>query len=172
MDRIIIFVQQLNCVCFFLTPWTVACQASLSISSSQSLLRLMSIELMMTSNYLFLCCPLLLPSVFASIRVFSIELAPFIRWPKYWSLSISPSNEYSWLISFGTGCFDFLAVQGTFKSLLQHRKFKSINSSTFSLLYGPVLISKVLQRGYLVFKPRQPFPFRIYCNITTVHHTG
>ena len=120
-----ISVQLLSCVQLFETSWTVACQASLSISSSQSLLRLMSIELMMTSNYLFLCCPLLLPSVFASIRVFSIELAPFIRWPKYWSLSISPSNEYSWLISFGTGCFDFLAVQGTFKSLLQHHNSKA-----------------------------------------------
>ena len=105
-------------------PWTAACQASLSFTVSQSLLKLMSIELMMPSNHLILCCPLLLPSVFSSIRVFSSESALCIRWPKYWkfSFSISPSSEYSGLISFRIDWFDLLA--GTLKSLLQHHSLK------------------------------------------------
>ena len=103
-------------------PWTAAYQASLSFTISQSLLKLISIESMMPSNNLILCCPLLLlPSIFPSIRVFSNESALHIRWPKYWSFSfISPSNEYSGLISFKIDWFDLLAVQGTLKSLLQH----------------------------------------------------
>ena len=92
----------------------------LSITKSQSLLKLMSIELVMPSNHLILCCPLLLPpSIFPSIRVFSKESVLHIRWPKYWSFSISPSNEYLLLISFRIGWFELLAVQGTLKSLLQ-----------------------------------------------------
>ena len=104
------------------TPWTAACQASLSITNSQSLPKLMSIEPVMPSNHLILCCPLLLlPSIFPSIGVFLNESALRIRWPKYWSFSfnISPSNEHSGLISFRMGWLDLLAVQGTLKSLLQ-----------------------------------------------------
>ena len=102
-------------------PWTVAPQSSLSFTISWSLLRLTSIESLMPSNYLILCHPLLLlPSIFASIRVFSNELALHIKWPKYWSFSISPSNEYSKLISFKIDWFDLRVVQGTLKSLLQH----------------------------------------------------
>ena len=113
-------------------PWTAALQASLSITNSQSLLKLMSIESVMLSNYLILCCPiLLLPSVFPSIRVFSNESALHIRWSKYWSFcfNITPSNQYSGLISFGMDWLDLLAVQGTLKSLLQH------HSSKVSILY-------------------------------------
>ena len=121
-------VQLLSCVQLFATPWTAACQASLSITNSQSLLKLMSIELVMPSNHLILCCPpLLLPSIFPSIRVFSNESVLHIRWPKYWSfsLSISPSNEYSGLISFRMDWLDLLAVQGALKSLLQHHSSKA-----------------------------------------------
>ena len=100
--------------------------ASLSIINSQSLLRLMSIESVMPSNHLILCRPfLLLRSVFPSIRVFSNESGLHSRWPKYWSFSVSPSNKYSGLISFRIDCFDFLAVQGTLKSLLQHHSLKA-----------------------------------------------
>ena len=109
-------------------PWTAACQTSLSITKSQSLLKLMSIELVMPSNHFILCCPLLLPpSIFPSIRVFSIELDLCIRWPKYWSFSfsISPSNEYSELISFRMDWLDLLAVQGTLKNLLQQHSSKA-----------------------------------------------
>ena len=119
-------VQSLSRVWLFATPWTAAHQASLSITNSQRLLKLMSIELVMPSNHLILCCPLLLsPSVFPSIRVFSNESALHIRWPKYWSFSISSSNEYSGLISFRMDWLDLLAVQGTLKSLLQHHSSKT-----------------------------------------------
>ena len=109
------------------TSWTAAHQASLSITNSSSLLKLiMSIELMMPSNHLILCChPLILPSIFPSIRVFSNESLLCIRWPKNWSFSISPSNKYSGLISFRMDWLDLLAVQGTLKSLLQHHSSKS-----------------------------------------------
>ena len=120
-------VQWLSGVQLFATPWTAASQASLSITNPQSLLKLMSIELVMPSNHLILCHPLLLsPSIFPSIRVFSKESVLHIRWPKYWnfSFSISPSNEYSELISFRIDRFD-LAVQGTLKSLLQHHSSKA-----------------------------------------------
>ena len=119
--------QYLSHVRLFVTPWAAARQASLSITSSWSLLKLISIELVMPSNHLILCHPLLLPSGFPSIRVFSNELALCIRWPKYWSFSfsISPSNEYSGLISFRIDWFDLLAVQGTLKSLLQHHSLKA-----------------------------------------------
>ena len=120
-------------------PGKLARQASLSITNSQSLLKLMSFELVMPSNHLILCRPLLLqPSIFPSIRVFSNESALCIRWPTYWSFSfsISPSNEYSGLISFRTDWFDFLAVQGTLKSLLQHHSSKTsiIWSSAFFIV--------------------------------------
>ena len=111
-----------------MTPWTAARQASLSITNSWSLLKLMSIELVMPSNHLILCCPLLLlPSIFPSIRVFSNESVLHIRWPKYWSFSfnIRPSNEYSGLISFKMDWLDLLAVQGTLKSLLQYHSSKA-----------------------------------------------
>ena len=104
------------------TPWTAAFQASLSITNSRILLKLMSIASVMPSNYLILCCSLLLPSVFPSIRIFSKESFLHIRWPKYWSFSfsISPSNEHTELISFRMNWLDLPAVQGTLKSLLQH----------------------------------------------------
>ena len=117
-------VQSLSRVQLFATPWTIARQASLSIIDSWSLLKLMSIELVMPSNHLILCHPfLLLPSIFPSIRVFSNESVLLIRWPKYWSFSfsISPSNEYSGLISFRIDWLDLLAVQGTLKSLIHGR---------------------------------------------------
>ena len=115
-------VQLLNHVQLFATPWTAACQSVLSITNSWSLLKLMSTELVMPSNHLILCCPLLLPSVFPSIRVVSNESVLLIRWPKCWnfSYSISPSNEYSGLISFRNDWLDLLAIKGTLKSLLQH----------------------------------------------------
>ena len=124
----VVVVQSLSHVWLFVTPWTAACQASLSITISQSLLKLMSIESVMPSNHFILCHPfLLLPSIFPSIRVFSNELALHIRWLKYWrfSFSISPSSEYSGLISFKIDWFDLLAVQGTLKSLLQHQISKA-----------------------------------------------
>ena len=110
-----------------MTPWTAAHQAPLSSTVSQSLLKFTSIEPVMPSNHLILCHPVLLPSVFPRIRVFSNELALHIRWPKYWifSFSISPSNKYSGLISFRIDWFDLLAVQGTLKSLLQHHTSKA-----------------------------------------------
>ena len=111
-----------------MTPWTAAHQVSLSFTISRSLLKLISIELMVTSNHLILCYPLLLlPSIFPSMRVFSSESALRIRWPKYWSFSfnISPSNEYSGLLSFRMDWLDLLAVQGTLKSLLQHHSSKA-----------------------------------------------
>ena len=121
-------VQSLSCVRLFVTPWTAARQASLSITNYQSLPKLMSIEPVMPSNHLILCRPLLLPpSILPSIRVFSNESVLHIRWPKYWSFSfnISPSNIYSGLISFTTDWFDLLAIQGTLKSLLQHLSSKA-----------------------------------------------
>ena len=123
----VIIVQSLSCVQFFVTPWTAAHQASLPITISWSLLKLMSIKSMMPANRLILRYPLLLPpSIFPSIRVFSDESA-HIRWQKYWSFSfsISPSNEYSGLISFTTDWLDLLAVQGTLKSLFQHHSSKA-----------------------------------------------
>ena len=121
-------VQSLSCVWLFATPWTAACQASLSITDSRTLLKLMTIELEMPPNDLTLCHPLLpLPSVFLSIRVFSSESALCIWWPNYWSFSVSISsfNEYLRLVSLSIDWFDLLAVQGTLKSLLQHHSSKA-----------------------------------------------
>ena len=123
------FVQSLSRVQLFATPWTAARRVSLSFSVSQSFLKLMSIELVMPSNHLILCHPLLEPSIFSSTTVFSDESVLCIRWPKYWSwsfsFSISLSNDYSGLISFRIDWFDLLAVQGTPKSLLQHPSSKA-----------------------------------------------
>ena len=121
-------VQPLSRVRLFATPWTAAHQASLFIINPQSLLKLMSIESVMSSNHLILCCPLLLlPSIFPSIRVFSNELVLRIRWPKYWnfSFSICSSNEHLGLIFFMIDWFDLLAVQGTLKNILQHHTSKA-----------------------------------------------
>ena len=121
-------VQSFSCVQLFATPWTAAQQASLSITTSWSLLKLMSNKSVMPSNHLILCHPLLLsPSIFPSIRVFSNESALHIRWPKYWSfsLSISPSNEHPGLVSFRMDWLDLLDVQGTLKSLFQHHSSKA-----------------------------------------------
>ena len=123
-----------------MTPWTAARQVSLSITKSQSLLKLMSIESVMPSSHLILCRPLLLlPSIFPSIRVFSNESILHIRWPKYWCFSINHANEYSGLISFRIDWFDLLAVHETLKS--PRAQFESINSSALSLLYSPTLTS-------------------------------
>ena len=132
-------VQLLSHVQLFVTPWTAAHQASLSITNSQSLLKFMSMESMMPSSHLILCHPLLLPSVFPSIRVFSNESALHIRWPKYWSFSfsISPSSEHPGLISFTMDWLDLPAVQGTLKSLLQHHSSKAsiLQCSGFFFLF-------------------------------------
>ena len=141
----ILLTQGLN-LCLFLTPWIAAHQASLSITNSQSPLKLMSIESVMPSNHLILCCLLLLlPSTFPSIRVFSNELVLHIRWPKYWSFSfnISPSSEHSDLISFRMDWLDLLAVRGTLKSLLQH------HSSKVSVLQCPAFFIVQLSHPYM-----------------------
>ena len=137
----VIVVQLLSRAPFLVTPWTAARQVSLSSTVSWSFLRFMSIESVMLSNHLILCHPLLLlPSIFPRIRVFSNELAFHIMWPKYWSFSISSSNEYSGLSSFRIDRFDLLAVQGTLESS-PALQFESINSLVLCLLYGPILIS-------------------------------
>ena len=126
-----------------MTPWTAARPASLFITNARSLLKCMSIELVMPTSHLILCCTLLLPpSIFSSIRVFSNESVLLIRWPKYWrfSFSISPSNEYSGLISFRIDWLDLLAVQGTQESS-PTPQFKSINSLALSFLYSPTVTS-------------------------------
>ena len=142
-------VQLFSRVWLFVTPWTVAHQASLSISNSWSSLKLMSIELVMPSSHLILCRPLLLlPSVFPSIRVFFSESVLHIRWPKYWSFrfSISSSNEYSGLISFRIAWFDLLVVQGTLKGLLQHHSSKA-SILWHSILFIVQLSHPVLEKG-------------------------
>ena len=152
-----VVVQLLSCVQLFTPSWTAARQASLSFTISQSLLKLMSIESVMPSNHLNLRHPLLLlPSVFPSIRVFSNESALCIRWPKYWNFSfiISPSNEYSGLISFRIDWYDLLAVQKTQESS-PAIQFESTNSSVLSLLYGPTLIS--MTTGKAIALTRQNF---------------
>ena len=139
-------VQSPSCVQLFATPWIVAHQAFLSFTISQSLLKLMSIESVMPSNHQILCHPLLLlPSIFPSIGVLSSKSALPIRWPKYWSftLSISPSNEYSGLISLRIDSFDLLAVQGTLKNLLQH------HSSKVSILWHSAFFIVQLSHPYM-----------------------
>ena len=134
-----VVIHSPSCVWFFVTPWTATCQAFLSLTISQSLPKFMSIEAVIPSNHLILCRPLLLlPSIFPSIRVFSYELALLIRWPEYlsFSFSISPSKEYSGLISFKMDWFDFFAFQGTLRSLLQHHSTKAsiLQHSAFSIV--------------------------------------
>ena len=141
-------VRLLSRVLLFATPWTTALQTSLSITSCQSLPKPMSIESVMPSNHLILCRPLLLPSIFPSIRVFSNESALRIRWPKYWSFSfsINPSNGYSGLISFRIDWLDLLAVQGTLKSLLPHY------SSKASILHHSAFFTVQLSHPYMTTK--------------------
>ena len=140
MVIIILSVQSLSHVQLFATPWTGACQSSLSITNSWSFFKLISIEPVMLSNLLTLCHPLLLlPSIFPSIRVFSNKSVFHIMWPKYWSFSfsISPANEYSGLISFRMDWLDLLAVQGTLKSFLQHHSSKAsiLQHSAFFMVH-------------------------------------
>ena len=152
-------VQSLSRVRRFATPWTAACQASLSITNSWSLLKLMAIESVMPYNHLILCHPLLLlPSIFPSIRVLLNESVLRIRWPKYrsFSFSISPSNECSRLISLRMDWLDLLAVQGTLKSLLQQPQFKSISSSALSFPFGPTLTSTHDHRKDLCWQSNVP----------------
>ena len=134
-------VESLSCVQLFATPWAAESQASLSFTVSRGLLKLMFIESVMPSNHFILYRPFLLSSIFPSIRVFSSELALCIRWLKCWSVSfsISPSNEYSGLISFRIDWFEPLAIQVTLRSLLQQPQFESINYLALSLLCGPTL---------------------------------
>ena len=139
-------IQLLSRVQLFATPWTAACQASLSITNSQSLVKLMSVKLVLTSNYLILCHPLLLlPSILPNIRVFPNESVLRIRWPKYWSFihNISPSNEYSGLMSFRIDWSDHLVVQGTPQSLLQH------HSSKASILQCSAFFTVQLPHAYM-----------------------
>ena len=139
----VVVVQSLSHVWLFVTPWIVACQAPLSSTISQSLFKFMSIESVMPSNHLILCCPLLLlPSVFPSLRIFSSEFALCIRWPKYWSFSFSigPSNEFSGLLSYKIEWFNLLAIQGILESS-PAPQFKRNNSLVLNLLYGPTLKS-------------------------------
>ena len=146
-DKYYSSVQSLSCVWLFATPWTAARQASLSTTNSRSPPKRMSIKSVMPSNHLILCHPfLLLPSIFPSIRVFSNESALRIRWPKFWSFSfnISPSNEYSGLISFRIDWLDLLAVQGTLKSLLQH------HSSKASILWHSAFFIVQLSHSYTI----------------------
>jgi len=150
-------VQSLSRVQLFSTLWTKTHQASLSITNSQSLFKLMSIESVMPSNHLILCHSLLLsPSIFSSIRVFSNESVLHIRWPKYWSFSfiISPSSEYSGLISFRMDWLDLLAVQGT-QEFSPTPQFKSINSLVLSFLYSPTLTH--MTAGKTITLTRQTF---------------
>ena len=145
-ERSLSLVQSFSHVLLFATPWTVAHQASMSITNTCSLLKLMSIESVMPSNHLILYRPLLLtPSICPSIRVFSNESALRIRWPKYWSFSfsISPSNEHSGLISFRIDWFGLFAVQGTLKSLLQH------HSSKVSVLWHSAFFMVQLSHSYM-----------------------
>ena len=152
-------VQSLGCIRLFVTPRTAACQASLSITNSQSLLKLMSIKSVMPSNHLILCRPLLLlPPIPPSIRVFSNESTLCMRWPKYWSFSFSicPSNEYSGLISFGIDWLDLLAVQGTLKSFLQY------HSSKASILQHSAFVMVQLSHPYMT--TGKTIPLTIWAN--------
>ena len=141
---LVVVVQLLNFVQLFMTPWTAAHQASLSFIISWSLLKLMVIESVMPSSHLIFCCPLfLLCSILPSISIFSNESAICIRWPKYWSFSFSPSNEYSGSISFRTELFDLLAVQGTLKSFVQN------HSSKASVLWCSAFLMVQLSHPYM-----------------------
>ena len=141
-----------------MTPWTAACQDYLSIANSQSLLKLMSIESVIPSNHLILCRPLLFPpSIFLGIRVFSSESVPSVRWPKYWSFSISPSNEYSGLIFFRMDWLDLLAFQGTLKNLFQHPNSKA------SILWCSAFFMVQLSHLYMSTGKNQRFDYTDLC---------
>ena len=139
-------------------PWTAACQASLSITSSWSLLKLMSIELVIPSSHRIICHPLLPPSIFPSIRVFSNQSVLHIKWSKYWSCSfgICPSNKYSGLISFGIDCFHLLAIQGTLKSFLQHHNSKA-SVLWFSAFFMVQLSCPYMTTGKIIALTRWTF---------------
>ena len=156
-----VVVQLLSCVPPFATSEATAQQAPLSFTISQSLLRFMSIEFVMLSNHLILCCPLLLLSIFLSIRVFSNESGLHVRWPKYWSFSfsISPSNEYSVLISFRTDCFDLFAVQWPLKCLLQHHNLKA------SILWYPTFF--IAQLSHLFMTTGKTISFTVQTFVRT-----
>ena len=163
-------VQSLSHIWLFATPWTAAHQASLSITNSCSLLKLMSMELVMPSNHLTLCRPLLLlPSIFPDIRIFPNESVLCIRWPKYWTFrfSITPSNEYSGQISFRMDWLDLLAVQGTLKSLLQHHSSKApiLQSSDF------LIVQYIYAYTYILCIYDIPLYIYIYIYIHTHTHT-
>ena len=147
-QMLLLFHCSVSHVRLFMTPWTVACQASWSLTISQSLPKFMSVESVMPSNHLLLCHPLLLFSIFPSIRVFSKEQAIHIRQPMYWifSFSISPSNQYSRLISFSVDWFDLLAVQGTLKNLLQHHSLKA------SILWCSAFFTVPLSHPYMTIE--------------------
>ena len=154
-----------SCVQLFATPWTAACQASLSIKNSWSLLKLMTIESVMPSNHLILCRPLLiLPSIFPSISAFSIESVLLIRWPEYcsFSFSISSSSEYSGLISFRMDWLDLLAVQGMLKSLLQH------HSSKASILWDSAFFIVQLSHPYMTIGKKHSFDYMDFCQQNNV----
>ena len=153
-------VQSLSCVRLLTTQWTAASLSSLSITNSQSLLKLMSIELVMPSNHFILCCPLLLlPSIFPSIRVFSNESVLHIMWPKYWSFSfsISLSNEYSGLIYFRMDWLDLLAVQVTLKSLLQHHSSEASMLRRSAFFFTVQLSHPYMTTGKTIAFTRQTF---------------
>ena len=147
-----------------MTPWTSACQASLSFTISQSLLKLMSIELVMPTNHLILCHPFLLPSIFPSIRGFSNESVLRIRWPKYWSFSfsISPSNKHPGLISFRMDWLDLLAVQGTLRSLLQHHSSKA-STLQHSAFFTVQLSQPYMTPGKTIALTRRTFVGKVIC---------
>ena len=158
-------VQPVSFVHLFVTPWTAACQASLSFTISQSSLKLISIELTVPSNHLILCRSILfLPSIFPSIRVFSNESVLHIRWPKYWSFSfsISLSNEYSGLISFRIDWLDLLAVQGTFKSLLQHHTSKA-SVPKWSVFFMVQFSHPYMTTGKTIALTRRTFVAKVMC---------
>ena len=171
-------VQSLSCVGLFTTPWTAALQASLSITNSQSLLKLISIELVMPSNHLILCRPLLLlPSIFPSIRVFSNESVLRIRWLKNWSFSFnnSPSNKHSGLNSFRMDWLDFLAVQGTLKHLLQHHSSKAsislkgyttLSLSSFVDVFVVQFLSLALSHTRVLCPPLSPRVCSVSCTLS------
>ena len=163
-------VQSLSCVRFFETSWATVCQASLSITNSWSLLKLMSIESMIPSNHLILCHPLLLPySIFPGMRIFSNESVLCIRWPKYWSFSfsISPSSEYPGLISFRMDWLDLLEVQGTLKSLFQHHSSKASNlwHSAFFIVQ---LLHTYMTAGKTIALIRQTFVGKVMCLLSNM----
>ena len=165
---------QFSCVRLFAIPWTAARQASLSITNSWNLLRLMSIESVTPSNHLILCQPLLfLPSIFPSIRVFANESVVRIRWPQYWSFSfsMSSSNDYSGLISFRMDWFDLLAVQGTLKSLLQHHSSKGsiLSRSAFSMAQ---LSHPYLTTGKTIALTRQTFVGKVMSLLSNTPRQG